>query len=138
MTDHNRGYLIPVLSVCVTVLTLGFLALTLYAAKAEDKAQYRGALTASYYAAESGLEVMNKRLENLKAAPAAGAWLTGELSSTVRFRVVVSSEERTDTAFTLTSLGQAEGEQAALILSELDVRVEKQSDGTWKTTKRKR
>ena len=135
-----RGYLIPVLSICVAIVTLGFLALSLHSARSEDRTEERRASLSAFYAAESGLLLAVHTLVGKKGeAPPTGVWLTGELpKSQSRYRIEVSSTEYSKQAFTLRAFGQCPGEHGVLVHSELTARVSKDATQGWKVEWRKR
>lgn len=137
-TLRARGYLIPVLSICVTILTLGFLSLSAYTARVEDRVEERRARLSSFYAAESGLLLAQHSLIG-KAAPPQGVWLAGELSmSFSRYRVEVLPADYGPNGFTVRAVGQSVGEQGALVLVELVARLEKVPGDGWKVVWRTR
>lgn len=136
----RRGYLIPVLAICVAIITIGFLALSLYSVRTEDRTEERRAKLAAFYAAESGLLLAEHRLVGHDlAAPPVGVWLTGELPKSLsRYRVEISSSDYSSKAFTLRAYGQCPGERGVLVHSEIEARVSKEAAPGWKVEWRKR
>ena len=135
-----RGYLIPVLSICVAIVTIGFLSLSLHSAKSEDRTEERRASLSAFYAAESGPLLAEHTLVGKKMeAPPTGVWLTGELpKSQSRYRIEISNTDYSKEAFTLRASGQCPGEQGVLVHSEITARVRKDAAQGWKVEWRKR
>jgi hypothetical protein len=121
--SHGKGYLIAALSIALSMLTLGYLALAAYASSVEDKIEVRRADTAAYFAAESGLVAAEHNLSTRAAeAPPAGVWLTGGFSGRSRFRLEVSHDRHDRKNFTVRSVGLAEGEGGRLQTVEFEAR----------------
>ena len=135
-----RGYLIPVLSICVAIVTIGFLSLSLHSAKSEDRTEERRASLSAFYAAESGLLLAEHTLVGKKMeAPPTGVWLTGELpKSQSRYRIEISNTQNSEEALSLPASGRHPGEQGVLVHSEITARVRKDAAQGWKVEWRKR
>ena len=137
---ETKAFLLPVLIVFVAVVTLGYLSLSLYSARMEDKVQERRALMAAFYAAESGLLLAETKLVGLKQPPPpTGVWLTGELSkSLARYRVEVAPTDYSPESFRLRAIGQKRGERGVVYSVELEAMLNQGPDKTWFVEWRKR
>jgi Tfp pilus assembly protein PilX len=130
---RTKGFLLPVLIVSVAVVTLGYLCLSLYSARMEDKVQERRALTAALYAAESGLVLAETKLVGTEQPPPpTGVWLTGELSKSLsRYRVEVSAADYSPESFRLRVIGQKLGERGVVYNVELEASLKRGPDSNW-------
>jgi hypothetical protein len=128
-----NGFLLPVLAVCVAVVTIGYLSLSLYSARVEDRVQQRRALMSAFYAAESGLLLAETRLVGKdQEVPPTGVWLTGDLSkSLARYRVEVSSVNYSSDSIRLRVIGQKGGERGVVYSTELEASLRRAPDKTW-------
>lgn len=133
------GYLLVLVAVCVSMLSISFLRLAASSGQADDDAEAEVASTVAYYAAESGLVEAELRLANAKAAPPPGPWLVGTLvGSNGRYSVEVVPASAGATGFLLRSTGKTEGEGARVISTTVEARVEKGPKSSWLFRDRRR
>lgn len=135
-----HGYLLVLVAVCASILTLSLLRLTASAAHSDDAVEAKVAGTAAYYAAESGLLAAEIQLETLKAGPPPrGVWFSGGLStSTSRFKVEVQSDPKTPKKFQIRSTGQSSSDGEAVISIFLEATVVRDSKKGWTIVHRTR
>lgn len=139
-TRRRRGYLLVLVAVCVSMLSISFLRLAAKSAAADDDAEEEVGTYAAYYAAESGLLAAEQRLRKVPAipAPAAGQWLVGELEASGARYVVDVTPGTKPAEFTLRAKGQIDGEGAKKITSVLEAEVAQGPGKTWVVRWRKR
>ncbi len=135
-----RGYLLVLLAVCASILTLSFLRLAASAALSDDAVEKKVATTAAYYAAESGLLAAETRLTTLGASPPPkGVWFSGSFStSTSRFKVEVQSDPKVPKKFQIRSTGQGSSDGEAVISIFLEATVVRDSKKGWAIVHRTR
>ena len=130
---RQAAYSISVLAVCVALLTIAYLSLAAYSARAHDEVEARQAQTSAFYAAESGMLLAEHRLMKKDSkTPASGLWFSGELpASLARFKVEVRAEDLAPEAFTLHSIGQASGERGTRYTSTIKARLKLSPKKKW-------
>ena len=132
--SRSQGaYSISVLAVCVALLTIAYLSLAAYSARAQDEVEARQAQASAYYAAESGMLLAEHHLTQKEASiPNSGLWLSGELpASLARFKVEVRAEDLSPQGFTLHSIGQASGERGTRYTSTIKARIKRSPQKKW-------
>lgn len=130
-----RGYLLVLVAICVSILSLSYLKLAAAAAISDDFAENEAARLAARYAAESGLVLAEQKLASLKSAPSSGSWLSGELLN-ARFKVSVSTEGSPKGIFRVISVGTSPGEAGALVTRTMEGVVKPGPGKTWRVVER--
>lgn len=129
---QKRGYLLVLVAVCVSILSLSYLRLAASSARNDDIAEEDVALSVAYYAAESGLVEAGLRLEGLQNPLPPGPLLAGTLGSTgARYAVEVREGTDPKKEFRLLSIGKSEGEGGKVILVRLQAEVTQGNGKTW-------
>ena len=123
-----RGYLLVVVAICVSILSLSYLKLAASAAASDDHAENQVARVAARYAAESGLVVASDKLKSRKESPPVGGWFSEELTGS-RFRVSVLKAE--GEKCTIASTGTAEGDASVLLSRTLEAELLLDKGGRW-------
>ena len=137
--SRPRGYLLVLVAVCVSMLSITLLRLAAKSAAADDEAEEEVASYAAYYAAESGLLAAEQKLDKMPTAPPAGPWLTGSLeTSGARYVVEVTPGSNPKTEIILRSKGQIEGEGAKKITATIEAEVAQGASKAWVVRWRKR
>lgn len=112
----EQGYLLVLVAICMSILSLSYLRLASSAAVADDKAENEVARLSALYAAESGLVIAEQKLAEAKTAPPVGTWFQGDMVNS-RYKVSVSTKEKG--SFTIVSVGTSEGEAGVLVTRSL-------------------
>lgn len=134
-----KGYLLVLVAVCVSMLSISFLRLAANSAKADDDAEGEVAASAAYYAAESGLVAAELKLRKLQAAPPAGQWLASSLgTSGARYVVEVIPGSNPKKEFAIRSIGQIGSEGNKKVTSTLEAQVAQGPGKLWTVRSRKR
>lgn len=123
-SPRPRGYLLVLVAVCVSMLTISFLRLAADAAHSDDLAQVEVAVSRASYAAESGVVAAELKLRGLTTPPPAGLWLSGTLEavkSSYRVEVVPGSA----TEFRLVAKGSTDAEGGRVETSVIEIEVVK-------------
>jgi hypothetical protein len=116
----RAGYLLVLVAVCVSILSISFLRLAANSGAADDDAEMEYAMCAATYAAESGLLAAELKLTGLTTPPPAGVWLVGAFpTSGTRYTVEVVPGANPKTEFGLVVKGQASGEGGRKVTSTL-------------------
>jgi hypothetical protein len=133
------GYLLVLVAVCVSILSISFLRLAANSAKTDDNAGLEVATTAAFYAAESGLLTAELRLRGLTSPPPEGPWLAGQLeTSRARFTVEVKAGSDPKTQFLVRSIGKMDGEANSVVSSTIEAEIVKGPGKAWTVRSRKR
>ena len=136
---RRAGYLLVLVAVCVSMLSISFLRLAADSAKTDDDAELELASSLAYYAAESGLLVAERELEKLAAPPPTGVWLIGSFAASgTRYTVEVSPGGNPKSEFVLLAKGQAAIEGNRKVTSTLEAQVVKGPGSSWAIRSRKR
>lgn len=133
---RSRGYLLVLVAICVSILSLSYLRLASSAAISDDKMENEVARVTARYAAESGLILMEHKLAKLKAPPPSGAWFAGEFVD-ARFKVSVASGGEAKKGFTVISSGTSSGDAGVLISRSLEADVKPAAGGRWTVSARR-
>ncbi len=130
----QQGYLLVLVAICMSILSLSYLRLASSAAVADDKAENEVARLSARYAAESGLVVAEQKLIGMKAPPAVGTWFNRDLVNS-RFKVSVSEKEKG--SFTIVSVGTSAGEAGVLVTRSLQAEARSVGKRGWLLEKRR-
>ena len=123
-----RGYLLVLVAICVSFLSLSYLKLAASAAASDDQAENQVARVTARYAAESGLVVAAARFQGRKESPPVGGWFSEELTGS-RFRVSVLKANGKKT--TIASTGTAEGDAGVLHSRTMEADLLLDKKGQW-------
>lgn len=123
-----RGYLLVVVAICVSILSLSYLKLAASAAASDDHAENQVARVAARYAAESGLVVAAQKIQGRKQSPPVGGWFSEEMTGS-RFRVSVLKVD--GKKCTIASTGTAEGDEGALLSRTMEADLFLDKGGRW-------
>ncbi len=130
--EYSHGYLLVLVAVCVSMLSISFLRLAAKSARADDDAEEEVGQCAAYYAAESGLLAAELKLRKQPAPPAGGQWLVGALeTSGARYTVDVTPDAKSKTEFVIRSKGQVDGEGGKKLTSIIEAEVAQGPGKTW-------
>lgn len=135
---RSKGYLLVLVAVCVSMLSISFLRLAAKSAAADDDAEEEVGAYAAYYAAESGMLAAEQKLQKMPSSPPTGQWLVGELETSGARFVVDVTRGATPAEFTVRSKGQIDGEGAKKITAVLEAQVAKGPGKAWVVRWRKR
>lgn len=131
-----RGYLLVLVAICVSILSLSYLRLASSAAISDDQVENEAARVTARYAAESGLVLMEHKLAKLKAPPSPGAWFAGELID-ARYKVSVAPGGDAKKGFTVVSTGTSSGDAGVLLSRSLEADVKPVAGRRWSVTARR-
>lgn len=133
------GYLLVLVAVCVSLLSISFLRLAADAAKVDDRAELEVAQQMAAYAAESGLLLARQQLVRGSELPPVGPWLMGTLElSQARYSVEVRSHEDSASGLTLLCTGRSEAGAGQVVTSVLEAGLRKGKKGDWQVQARRR
>ncbi len=133
------GYLLVLVAVCVSMLSISFLRLAAASGRADDDAEAEVGSTVAYYAAESGLVEAELRLRSTKTLPPSGPWLAGTLvGSNGRYTVEVVTSDAPVGGFLLRSTGKTEGEAGRVISSTIEAQVAPGRGKVWRLLDRRK
>ncbi len=127
---RSRGYLLVLVAICVSILSLSYLRLASSAALSDDKAENEAARVTARYAAESGLVLMEHKLRKLKAPPSTGSWFAGDLVD-ARYKVSVLPGGDAKHGFTVVSTGTSSGDAGVLISRTMEADVRPSAGRHW-------
>ena len=134
---HRRrrelAYFLLNLSIALALVTLCCLSLALYSVRVEDRVEQVEAKMAAYYAAESGLLLVEWKAEKPGfEAPEPGYWFRGDLEkSGSHFKVTVVTEGYSSEGFTVLSSGFTKAEDDKIVLSNFLAHLSLQEDKGW-------
>lgn len=127
-----RGYLLVLVAVCVSILSISFLRLAASSAQKDDVAEEQLGVYAAYYGAESGIVEADLKLASLTAAPPSGPWFSGTLAlSKARYTVEVVSVDPKAKQVVLRSIGRVEGEGGKVLSAFLEATAVQGGDKRW-------
>lgn len=134
----KRGYLLVLVAVCVSLLSISFLRLAASSARSDDESEGEVAEMAALYAAESGLVAAELKFRNLQNPPPAGQWFVGSLrSSGARYEVDVQAGA-VKNQFSVLCKGQIDGEGDRKYTCVLQAEVVRAPSKVWTVSRRKR
>lgn len=129
--SRPRGYLVVLMAICATILTIMYLRLAAGSREVDERAEQVGLRHAAYYAAESGLLQAEKTLDKFAGKrPNPGVHWYGDLPhSNARFKVEVQPGDDPK-RFIMRSIGTADSASGRSVTVSLDAKAI-QSQGQW-------